>query len=509
MLANRRSASQSGALKFCGSSPISSLASRKIVSGAERRVSVNAVRVSDNAIFPTTSIGGSVALELGYTAAVVTSAAVTIDSTRTMTITVDAVDVVSVKLARFPTMQSLADYLNAQSNVVASIPDARAKSLPPTILDMVTSARMESSEVGVSSTPCRIKKDYVDFKNFMDDNFGLIAFAEGTMVAKAGLPAAESVATFLTGGAVGGTSNADIQTGLDACLKIDVQNVVPLFSRDAFLDAQDGLTDQDSTYTVSSILAATTAHVSTASGDLARRKRYGQVSFHGSFSDSKQAAGSLGYERDQMAFEMFKAIDGGGNLVWFQPWMGSVAVATSRAQAALGTSLLRKPINVSGVKHIGNDSVFSDSLTLDFDPEDQGMLSEAIEAGLLVWRSVSGQGVRMESPDLTTRSRVNDPQGWVWERANVLTTLDAFEATCRSVLDNFIGNRTTDTPPAVVQTAIEGVISSYVSQGALKKGSVDKITNLGNGYDVVVSVFPPEAVEFIVVNVVAKRDVTA
>jgi hypothetical protein len=487
----------------------SSIAPVVLSSPAERSIMINATRVTDNATFTTSSVGGNVAFTLGYAGAVSSSAMVTIDPTGTLTVTVDSVVLVSTKLARFPTMLALATFLNSQTNLIAEIPNARFNSISPTVLDMVSNAHIATALIGVPSAPCRIKKDYSDFVAFMNANFGLIAFAAGTLVYQAGLPAAESVSSFLVGGAVGGTSNADIQSGLDAALKIDIQNIVPLFSRDAFLDVQDGLTDQSSTYTISSILAAATAEVSTASGDLAGRRRYAQVSFHGSFEDAKTTAGSLGYERDQMAFQMFNALDSTGSLAWFLPWMGSVAVATSRAQGALGTPLLRKPINVSNVKHIGAQSVYSDTLVLDFDPEDPDMLSEAIEAGLLVWRSVSGQGVRMESPDLTTRSRTNDPQGWVWERANVLTVLDAFEASCKSVLDNFIGNRTTDTPAAVIQTAIEGVISAYVSAGAIKKGSVDKVTSLGNGYSVVTSVYPAEAVESIVVNVVAKRDVSA
>jgi hypothetical protein len=188
--------------------------------------------------------------------------------------------------------------------------------------------------------------------------------------------------------------------------------------------------------------------------------------------------------------------------------MAAAAAAAARVQAPLATSLLRKPFLLSKVSHVGQMSLYTDTLTQDFDPDDRGELEAAIAAGLMVFRAVSGFGIRLESPDLSTRSRNNDPEGWVWERVNVLFTCDEVRQTIRNVLDNFIGNRTSDTPTAVVKTAIENVIASYISSGALLSGSVTKIQSLGNQYIADVKITPAEAIEAIVLTVTAERSTT-
>ena len=216
----------------------------------------------------------------------------------------------------------------------------------------------------------------------------------------------------------------------------------------------------------------------------------------------------MAYERLQMTFEMFRAISGDGSIQWFLPWMGAMAVATGRSQAALGIPMLRKPFAFSAVKHIGKQSIYSDAILQDFDPEDQGMLEDAITAGLLVFRAVNGFGVRMESPDCSTRSRENDPEGWVWERVNVLFTLDEVRQTVRSVLDNFIGARQTDVNTALVSEAVNSTCNPFVANGSLIAYKVNSITKEGTGYRANLSLLPPEALEFIGIDVVAERSTT-
>jgi phage tail sheath protein FI len=206
-----------------------------------------------------------------------------------------------------------------------------------------------------------------------------------------------------------------------------------------------------------------------------------------------------------MAFQRHNATDANGDLKKFLPWMAQCALAAGRAQSATGTAMLRKPFLLNSAEHVGNMSLYTDTLAQDFNPDDRGQLEEAIAAGLLVWREVSGFGVRLESPDLTSRSRENDPTGWVFERASVLFTCDEVTDTVRNVLENFIGNRTTDTSPAVVKSAIEAVLRNYVASGALLTASVTKVESLGNQYRAEVRITPAEALEAIVLDVLAER----
>jgi hypothetical protein len=485
----------------------SSVASRRIDSSAEKKVKIEASRSTDGASVPTSLIGGTVALEIGYYQAGATACTAVIDSTRTLTITpVGAGSVIAVKTLKYKTLQDLADFLNAQTGVSAKVPDNRFKSLSPSVLDMASVGVLDGQ--AVPSYTGKIKKDYYDWKQFFVDNFSLLAFKEGTLVLKSGLPTAESTAGFLTGAVIGATDMSSIQSGLDQALKVEARIVVPLFSRDAQYDIEDGNTDEGSSYTIDAINAAVKSHVATASSTLFRKERFGYVSWDGSFEDAKQKVGEMAYERVKMGFMRHQATDGQGDSVKFLPWMEMCAIAAGRVQAPLGTSMLRKPFNLSSAEHVGQLSLYTDTLVQDFDADDRGELEDAIAAGLVVMRAVSGFGVRMESPDLTSRSRSNDPQGWVWERENVLFTCDEIVATMRNVLENFIGSRTSDIPTAVVKTALESIISTYVGAGALISGKVNNVKSLGNQYSASVSITPTEALEAIVLDVTAERSAT-
>lgn len=485
----------------------SSVVGKRIDSSAERKVKVEASRSTDGSVFPATLIGGETALEIGFYLAGATAAVVSIDATRTMTIVpTGAGTTISLKTLKYKTLQDLADFLNTQSGVFARVLDSRFKTLPTTVLDMVSGVGILSAHAA-SAYNGKLKKDYYDWKTFFDNNTGFLSFIEGTLVLKAGLPNAESAAGFLSGAVIGSTSSASVQAGLDAASKIDVRFVVPLFSRDAQYDIADGLTDVDSSYSIDSINAAAKAHVASASNDFERKYRFAMVSFDGSFDDAQQKAGELGFERCQMAFERHSALDGAGEAKNFLPWMAACVMAAGRAQAALGEPMLRKPFNLSSAYHIGQLSLFSDSQVPDFNPDDQSHLEAAIKAGLLVFRSVRGVGVRLESPDLTTRSRTLDPEGWVWERASVLFVTDEVRDTLQAILDNRIGSRTTNVSPALVQTDIESGLSAFVSSGALISFKVLSVVSLGNQYKAKVQITPAESLEAITIDVEAVRSI--
>ena len=484
------------------------LAARRITSAIERQVKVQASRAgSTTDKFPDSVVGGRVAIEISYYNPSAASCSVTIDSTRKMTISAVGGDPIpTVSLSRFESLSDLVEYLNTFPGVLARVADTRMKSDSPSVLDAVSNVQILSA----SSTPAytgRIKRDYADFKRLLDDNFGLIAFAESASSSKCGLPDAEASVAFMTGGAVGSTSNANIQSALDAGLKVDTRVVVPCFSRDAYKDIADVLTDDGSSYSIDSVHAALLEHVSTASSTLFGRERYGAASFHGSFKDSKEAAAAVANERIQMTFQMCRATSSSdGKLQWFQPWMVACAITAGRAQAEAGTPMLRKSFGLTAVKHIGDKSVSDDTLALDFDAEDRGQLTEAIESGLLVCKSARGAGVRLESPDLTTRSRDGDPKGWVYERASVLFACDEVRQSLRLSLENLIGSSTAEVAPSDVRRVADSVLRSYQTRGVIVKFAINKIDSLGNGYNAQVDLYPPEALEFIGIDVLAKRN---
>jgi len=472
-------------------------------SASEKRVRILASRLSDGAQFPNTPVGGRIVLELGYAG---TTASVTITKDKKLKTSVTGGSGVNldVMLSKYNTIGDLIAFISTKTGYSARVPDARWRSLSPSVLDQVEAVGICTGHE-VNSFPGLLKSDYFDFKSLIDNNFGLISFVENSASPSlVGLPDVTSSPKFLEGGSIGATSGVSIQSALDAALKIDVSQVIPLFSRDSTKDIEDGLTDQASQYSIDAVNSAVRGHVQTASSIQFQRERFALCSIHSSFSVAKQKAAELSSERVQMAFQQVRSINSNGDAQWFLPWMLACALAAGRAQAILGTSLLRKSFQVSNVKHIGDLSLYSDVFVPDFDA-DTKELDEAIEAGLIVLKSVTGFGVRMESPDLSTRSRQNDPKGWYYERVNVQFVVDEVVKTLRSTLDNFIGERTTDVSPSVVSKSVQDILLSFVGQGALRQFSVDSIILDGNTYKVTISVFPVEAVEFITVDVLARR----
>lgn len=474
-----------------------------IRSSSEKQVRIVASRLTDGAQFPNSPVGGRVVLELGYEG---TSGTVTITKDKKLKTSVSGGSGANldILMAKYNTIGDLITFINTKTGYKARVSDARWKSLSPSVIDQIDSVGICAGH-SASSYPGLLKSDYFDFKSLVDNNFGLISFVENSASpAFAGLPDVISSPKFLEGGSIGATSNIEIQSALDAALKIDVSQVVPLFSRDSDKDIEDGLTDQGSIYSIDSINSAVRAHVLSASSVQYQKERFAICSVHSSFSAAKQKAAEISSERVQMAFQQVRTINSNGDVQWFLPWMLACALAAGRAQAILGTSLLRKSFQVSNIKHVGDLSLFSDVFVPDFDA-DTKELDEAIEAGLIVLKSVTGFGVRMESPDLSTRSRQNDPKGWYFERVNVQFVVDETVKTLRNTLDNFIGSRTTDVSPSVVSKSVQDVLASFVAQGALRQFSIDSIVLDGNTYKVTISVFPVEAVEFITVDVLARR----
>jgi len=492
---------------FQGTQVSNSLVAALQASAFERKVSLVATRVTDGESFPTDAIGGQVGLSVSFYDSAATACTVEITTANKLLITPTAspaIAPISIPLGKYATLRDLALYLNTVSGVSAKVNPAW-NAFPPSVLDQVSAIGCLSESVQPSHAG-RIKTDHYAWVTFFAQSASIVSFIAGA-ARKAGLPLAEAASSFLAGGAVGATSNADIQAGLDAGIKTPVRIVIPLFSRDAAKDIEDGLTDPSSTYSIESVHAATVGHVATASTPKAGRRRFANLSFYGSFADSLDAARTLNYERAQISFQLVRALDGEGTVRRFLPWMSAAQIAAGRGQAPIGTSMLRKGFAITEAVHLKDSSIYSDTTVLDFDTEDQGQLSEAISAGLLVFGNVPGQGLRLISPDLSTLSLVNSGQSWARERINVQYALDQYYDTVKSVLENYIGERTSDVSPAVIQTSIDNVAAAFVQQGILLSFKPSKVTSIGNGYNALTLVIPAEAVEFIGVTVEATRSV--
>lgn len=504
-------AGQNNALMSALTFASSDVAFRRIDSEQERKVRINALQVENGTQTAPLDIGGNICFEMGYYNPLATSAKATITTKRELIITPVGTGLTPIRilLNKYNSLESLATFMNANPYLSARVLNAQDKSRSTRVLDAIQDVDCLQPNA-IDSYPTRIKRDYSDWLQYFADNTNLIAFKAGSMLNKAGLPSADPAPLFLEGAILGSTNMASIQAALDAAKKIVCRIVVPLFSRDSVGDIMDGLTDENSAYSIDAINLSARTHVNDMSAPTARKYRHAQLSYHGSFEATKEHVGMIAHERCQMSFMLSNALDAEGNNSKALPFIEACAVAAARCQARLGTALLRKPFNLSSAEHYGDVSLYSsfDEMTPDFDSEDDIQLSEAIIAGLLVFKEVPGFGVRMESPDLSTRSRINDPQAWVWERSYVLFTCDEVRETVESVLDPYIGDF--EQPVSVIRTAISDTVRTGFMEGAQPSVTAFKIISLervGVGYKAKVAIKPAECTEYFDIVVEASRNI--
>jgi len=184
------------------------------------------------------------------------------------------------------------------------------------------------------------------------------------------LPDATASRVFLTGGAKGATTGADIAAALTKAESIKVNFVIPLFSRNASDDVSDSLTESASTYTIDAIHALTKDHVLKMSTIKLKRHRISILSYKGTFADVQTKAGALASFRIPMTFQDVDRTSN-GNTKTFQPWMTSV-VAAGMQSAGFYKAIVGKIANVIAFRDPSG-----------FDSGSPGDVEKALEAGLL------------------------------------------------------------------------------------------------------------------------------
>jgi hypothetical protein len=411
----------------------------RVISAAELGIDITN---SKNTFSEDLTAGGDIGLQIGYTG---TTATVTVAAkTLTTTVTGGVGQNLSITLKQYTTIGALAAYINSQpgytcssgNNLIAQKP---LMSGSTTILDQGTYAC--SSQYGAQTM--RIKFDAYDFWNTLAGQSQLIQLGNPSVKATSGLPEAEALA-FLSGGSVGGTSNANVVAALAKAETLRANAVVPLFSDDATNDSAIDATDTSSTYTIAAINAAAKTHVLKMSTLLARRNRQAWLSFNGSFSGAQAAAASMATFRASMCFEGFIAQDASGNLVTFQPWAGAVYAAAMQ-MAGFYKSIMAKLINTSGVVPV--DSTF--------DPNDDTAITLALQAGLLPARAREDGGFVWVSDQTTYAVDAN----FVFNSTQTVYAADLVSLTTAQRMERaFVGQSLADVSAA----AAAGVFSSIM-----------------------------------------------
>lgn len=406
------------------------------------------------------AIGGTVLFTVAATEAAVSVATMTITSTTLTTALTGAVTSsnLNINLSQFNTISQLVEFINNQPGYAATIPVLTQQAAPLSAIDLVTAA-------DIKTAPYSVTRNLADVVAY----FAASALVDFTPNATSGLPAV-APKVFLSGGALGPTSQANFQNCLDALLKMRVNFITPLFSRDATSDIADSLTDPASAYVIASIHAAIRTHVSQASTVKGRKERQAWVGYQGTYANAKIASANLGSARVALCFQQVDVLDSTGSLVLAQPHMLAVVSAGLHAAAVVGLPSTFKLINISGFKAPSND----------FDPEVDA--DDAIEANLTFVEQGPGGGFRFVL-DNSTYGLVLD--AWIYNRPSVLYASDTAAFSIRLNMETFIGKRNSDVSVETIKNLLLSVLDGLRSSGII----VPDASSSGKGFkDLVVSV---------------------
>lgn len=334
------------------------------VSSQEPSIEISIVR-SDIGLDETLTASASIALMVGYDG---TSATLTIDQdakTLTTTVVGGSGSNLSIDLSDFKTIADLADFIAAQPGYSASVA-AAAQQRPVGALDEVTAIGIAASGAGLM--PGRIKMAADAFQRAMSTSSAL----DFDATAKAGLPSGMSSAQFLSGGAKGATTAANIVDAVNQLAGIQCNIIVPLFSRDASEDIADGLTESSSTYTIDAVHALVKNHCLQYSTPKLKRHRLPILSFWGDYADAKQKSQSLGHFRVSLTCQRSTQVNSAGEIVSYLPWY-TAAVAAGMQAAGFYKAIVNKAANVISYEDPSG-----------FDSGSPGDVEDALDAGLLI-----------------------------------------------------------------------------------------------------------------------------
>lgn len=330
------------------------------VSSQEPAVQVDINRQDTN-VNESFVVEAEVALLIGYDG---TTATVTItDTALTTTVTGGSGANLSLQLNQYNTLADLAAYINSQTGYTCSVVPASTQTSPVN-LDNVSAQGICSTEAGI--TAGRIKKAAANFENKLAQS-AVLDFAP---TATAGLPIV-AVKTFLSGGTKGATTAANIVSAVTDMEGIDVNFVVPLFSRNASADIADGLTDSGSTYTIDAVNALVKSHVLKMSTAKIKKHRSCVLSYWGTYAEAKAKAGALANARCSLAMQRASQANSQGEIVNYLPWY-TAAVAAGMQVAGFYKSITNKLANIISYEDPSG-----------FDSGSPGNIEEALDAGLL------------------------------------------------------------------------------------------------------------------------------
>lgn len=300
------------------------------------------------------------------------------------------------------TLQEFADYINANTNYEASIPDGINPATPIGQMDYGTNnsgvtVRFDHEAAIIATLRGQFRRDLQTLIDWINNFSSLVSTVRipgdaGILfgAAEGGeLPAVTGgvygtigdTTVPLTGGARGTSANSDWQTGFDALLNYRASQIVLLATQDG---ADDG---NSSTYTIAALWAQLAAHIRSANGQY-KTERGGFAPRATGFTAAAAAAFPAVFNsRDvQVTNESWEILDVTGNLIT-KAWAPAVGAAGMRANG-LGESLTRKLPRVT-------------SRTSTWDSSSRSTVNTLLQAGVL-FTEVTPAGIVRWCRDITT-----------------------------------------------------------------------------------------------------------
>ena len=453
--------------------------------GTGYKVTAQINRSLDNIQEAYTNIGDNVVLQLGYAG---TTGSVNVSATAmTFTVTGGSGANQTIVLSNFSNINALVSYIGSLTGYTAAAATAAAGQLPVSALDQGTFGICTSTSG--AALPGRIKRDAYDFKNALSGSPTTVFTATAT----AGLPNPSPLATFMSGGAKGGSSGANFTAAADACQAINTNFIIPVVSQDASADVLIGGTDPSSTYTVAAINAYFLSHCLAMSVPKKRKNRLAVCSFRGSFLNAIAAAQNLASSRAALTFQDVKAVSTAGVITQFQPWYGACVAAGMQA-IGLYKSIMRKYANISGIVSPQND----------FSPNNDGQLEQALLGGLLTLQAPSTGGFRWVSDQTTYGKDAN----FVFNSLQVMYTADYMAIDLANSFDNFaVGQAITDVNAPTALTFLTSKMTQYfqnklIASSTTAPAGYDSATVSINGPVMLVGVnaYVTNAISFVLIT---------
>lgn len=398
----------------------------------------------------------------------------------------------SISLANY-TMKELVDFINAQTGYSATLNDGTKAAKRANELDPDTLADIKASAVDLY----RLQQEIVELINADSD------YIEASLdsTPREGLPVNVTNA-FLTGGARGASANSDFSTGMSKSLSKDYNALLTCISRDASDDIADGLTDSSSSYTISSVHASQSSHLSLR-GSIKNRK---EAQGWGGYRNATKATAfsyisGLGDYLMQVAMQDVLVLDETGSLSWKQPHVMAAKMAGIRLGTEIGEPLTHKFVRVSGVGHAVNASTGIEAG--DFDPAVDA--ETAIDNGVTFVEKVAG-GWRVVVDNTT----YGTDQSFVFNRGSVVEAAQFVAKTLRQTAEQvFVGQKVSNGIASSIKSVLRAKLLELNSNNIITSSSdapngfvedTFLVTITGNRADVQVHVKPVQGLDFVFIT---------